>query len=172
MRSALCLVAAFSVALSGCAGLQPRQGAVKRHRSDAGDWELLITTDRFAATKTCRLRARNGEAFVDGAAIAFVFPKGWTTQSAIYRIGGDAPRRWREDLAELLRIGAPIDQGAVENPAQGLVWIPLRYLDGVNAIEIQPQPGKAARTFRFHGMKGLYQSALSQGCIPASRTVK
>ncbi|MDT0507341.1 hypothetical protein [Novosphingobium sp. MMS21-SN21R] len=145
---------------------------MKHHRSYAAYWELLVTTDRFAATKNCRLRARNGEAFVDGAAIAFVFPKGWNTQGAIYRTGGDAPRRWREDLPEILRIGAPMDRGSVENPAQGLVWIPLRRLDGVNAIEIQPQPGKAARIFRFHGMKGLYQSALSQGCIPVSRTVK
>jgi hypothetical protein len=172
MRSASCLVAAFSVALSGCAGLQRQQTAVERHRSEAGDWELLVASDRFAATKSCQLRARNGEAFVDGAAIAFAFPKGWNTQGAIYRTGGDVPRHWRAELPELLRIGAPMDRGSVENPAHGLVWIPLRRLDAVNAIEIQPQPGMAPRTFRFHGMKGLYHAALSQGCTPASRTVK
>ncbi len=176
MRTRPCLVAAICVALCGCADFQVplkhRNEQVAIRPVEAGDWQLLIARDRFSGETTCRLRARNDEAFVVGGAVGFAFPKNVNTHAAVYRIGGAAPRRWRDDLPELLRLGAPMDRGRVENPAQGLVWLPLRRLDHVNSVEIAPQPGGAPRTFYFRGLKGLYQTALSQGCMPASRLVK
>ncbi len=175
MRAKACLAAAFSVALCGCADfrvpLTHRTAPVDHHRVEAGDWQLLVSRDRASGDVTCRLGASDGKAFVVGASIAFAFPDETNTHAASYRIGGDAPRRWREDLPELLRIGAPMERGGVENPAQGLVWIPLRRLEAANAIEITAQPGSAPRTFRIGGLKGLRQAAIARGCTPASRLV-
>lgn len=176
MRAHPCLVMAICVALCGSAAghAPPARNAarVDRHRVEAGDWQLLTARDHFSGEATCWLRASNDEAFVVGGAVAFAFPKSWNTHAAIYRIGGDATRQWRDDLPELLRLGTPMDRGSVENPAQGLVWLPLRRLDEVTSVEIAPQPGRPPRRFNFRGLKGLYQTALSQGCTPASRLVK
>lgn len=162
--------------LAACAPLRvpfiPRHPPVARNHATVGDWRLDIARNRFSQDMTCRLRARHKRAFYQAGAVAFRFDDDWDVAAAVYRIDGKEPRRWREDLPELVRIGAPIDRGGVENAMRGLVWIPLRRLTEANSIAIQPRTDRVATTFHFRGLKGLYETAIARGCFPDSRFVR
>ena len=149
-----------------------RNPPVARHQAAAGDWRLDIARNRFSEQITCRLRDRKKRAFYQAGAIAFRFDDDWDVSQAVYRIDGGEPRRSREDLPELLRIGAPIDRGGVENTRRGLVWVPLRRLAEANRIAIQARPDRPAKTFHFRGLHGLYETAVSRDCTPDSRFVR
>lgn len=176
MKARAAWVLASCAMLAACASprlpLVPRHPPVARHHATVGDWRLDIAHNRFSDEITCRLRARHGKAFYQAGAVAFRFDDDWDVSQAVYRIDSGEPRRWREDLPELLRIGAPIDRGGVENAMRGLVWIPLRRLAEANNIAIQARPDRAARTFHFRGLKGLYETAIDRGCSPDSRFVR
>jgi len=175
MRKPFLAAAAICVVASGCAGprvpFTHRNPPTARHREEASDWRLEIRRDKFTGEIACRLYARKHKAFFLGGAVAFRFDKDWNTGRAIYRLDGDAPRHWREDLPELIRIGAPFERGGIDNPGQGLVWIPYSRLEEANSIAIEARPDRAPVTFHFRGLKGLYRSAVDQGCSPDSRFV-
>lgn len=145
---------------------------VVRHRAAAGDWRLDIARNGFSEDISCRLRDRKKRAFYQARAVAFRFDDDWDVSQAVYRIDGGKPQRWREDLPELLRIGAPIDRGGVENAMRGLVWIPFRRLTEANRIAIQARPDRPAKTFHFRGLHGLYETAVARGCAPDSHFVR
>jgi hypothetical protein len=175
MRSFVPVLAAICAALSGCAGMHEplihRGPPIARSHTIVGDWRLDMRRDRFTGEIACRLLARNHKAFFAAGAVAFRFPDTWNTGRAIYRVDSGELRRWREDLPELTRIGAPIERGGVDNPSKGLVWIPLRRLEEASSIAIEARPDRAPVTFHFRGLHGLYQAAVERGCSPDSRFV-
>ena len=144
--------------------LLPKHPRVARHRTEMGAWRLDVATNPFSGTVVCRLRDRHGQAVYQQGAIGFRFRGGWDVAKAVYRLDGGPPRLWRNDLPELLRLGTPIDTGGIDNPTQGIVWIPLSRLGGVNAITIQPRPDRAQRVFHIGGFRGLYEAAIARGC--------
>lgn len=176
MRQTLALAMAMGIALSACAHpyvpLMPRHPDMARSEVAMGDWHLQRTRNPFSEAVTCRLWARKSKAFYQAGAVAFRFPKGWDVHEAVYRIDGGAIQSWRNDLPELVRIGAPIDQGSVINATAGLVWIPWSKLADANRIAIQARPDRLARIFHFSGLKGLYDTAVVEGCAPDSRFVR
>jgi len=113
MRKPFLAAAAICAAVSGCAGprvpFTHRHPPTSRHREEAGDWRLEIRRDKFTGEIACRLYARKHKAIFLGGAVAFRFHKDWNTGRAIYRLDGHAPRHWREDITELIRIG--VDRG-------------------------------------------------------------
>ena len=149
-----------------------RNPPVARHRAAAGDWRLDIARNLFSEQITCRLHDRKKRAFYQSGAVAFRFDDDWDVSQAVYRIDGGEPRRSREDLPELLRIGTPIERGGVENAAQGLVWVPFRRLAEANRIAIQARPDRPARTFHFRGLRGLHETAVARDCAPDTRFVR
>lgn len=174
MRTGLAFLA-LCVGASSAAGalpLLPRHPPVVRHRAQAGDWRLDINRNPFSGDIVCRLADRHGRAFYQQGAIGFRFRKGWDVADAVYRLDGGAAHVWRDDLPQLLRMGTPMDTGGIANPAEGIVWIPLGRLEGINAVTIQPRLDRAARAFHFRGFRGLYQLALARGCVPDSRFVR
>jgi hypothetical protein len=150
----------------------PKHPRIARHRTEISDWRLDVSTNPFSGNVVCRLRERHGEAVYQQGAIGFRFRASWDVENAIYRVDGGAPRTWRNDLPELVHLGTPIDTGGIDNPTQGIVWIPLSRLEGANAIVIQPRPDRAQRTFHFAGFRGLYEDAVARGCTPDSRFVR
>lgn len=173
MKASLLALAAICAASSGCAGphlpFTHRHAPIIRHRQEAGEWRLEIRRDRFSEEISCRLFARNHRMSFQGGAVAFRFPRGWNTTHAIYRIDGNEPRHWREDIPALIRIGAPFDQGGIVNPSRGLVWIPRVQIAEASKIAIEARPDRAPVTFHLRGLDGLYQSAVDRGCSPDSR---
>ncbi len=150
----------------------PRHPQVERHRTEIGPWRLDVATNPFSGNIVCRLRERYDRAFYQQGAIGFRFPGGWDVNKAVYRLDGGLPRLWRNDLPELVRLGTPIDTGGIDNPSQGIVWIPLSRLQGVNSIAIQAREDRVPRTFRVGDFIALYEEAIARGCVPGSRFVR
>lgn len=154
------------------AATSARMPEVVRRRVDMGDWRLNIASNPFSGAVTCRLRARGGRAFYEGGAIGFRFDRDRDVADAVYRIDGAAPRRWRDDLPDLLALGTPIDTGDMQNPGEGIVRVPWRRLAAANSIVIQARRDADTRAFRFRGLKGLYAVAVQRGCTPDARFVR
>lgn len=169
----LAMAIAASCMLAGCAApripLAPRHPPLAHHRTEVGVWRLDISHNRFSEEIVCRLGAKDKRSHFQAGAVAFRFPRSWNVHEAVYRVDGGAPRFSRDDIPELLRGGAPIDRGGVTNSSEGLVWVPFRLLRSANSIAIQARPDRAARTFHFRGLNGLYATAVARGCAPNSR---
>lgn len=171
MRALLVVLLWALASASASAGQRPltfRAAPSAVRESENGQWRLRVHRDSFSGEVTCRLATRDGTAFFANGAVAFRFPHSWNTTGAVYRLDGGEPRRWREDLPELVRIGAPFDLGGIDNPSRGLVVIPLRRLENVNRLAIAAQPGRAPVTFPLRGLKPLYEVAAERGCAPGS----
>lgn len=147
----------------------PRHPPLVKHRSKAGDWRLDIVRNEFSGEISCRLRSKDKRMVYHAGAIGFRFKRKWDVHGAVYRLDKGEPRAWRGDLPELVRLGAAIDGGAVENASGGVVWLAFARLREVNSVTIQPRTDRKARTFHLRGLGGLYESALGQGCSPDSR---
>lgn len=137
-------------------------GVIARHEARAGAWRLTIARNRFSETVFCRLRGPRMR--VESGAVAFRAGRGRGVDGAVYRLDGGPPRRWRDDFPALARLGAPVETGGMDDPARGLVWLPLALLEGVRSVAIQPDPRHAPRAFRLTGLAGLLASARTRGC--------
>jgi hypothetical protein len=173
MRGPIALMLACACAAPAAAlPLLPKHPRVARHRTQVGDWRLDVSRNPFSGDIVCRLRDRHGDAVYQQGAVGFRFSKHWDVAKAVYRLDGGVPRAWRDDLPELLRIGTPIDTGGIANPSQGIVWIPVSRLAGVNAVAIEPRPDRRPKLFHFRGFRGLYELAVARGCAPDARFVR
>jgi hypothetical protein len=150
----------------------PHHPPVVKHRTRVGEWQLDVARNDFSGEVSCRLRARNKRIFYQAGAIGFQFKRKWDVQGAVYRLDRGEARRWSEDLPELVRLGAPIDSGGLENASAGIVWLPWSRLRDVNSIAIQPRNDRKPSTFHLRGVRGLYDTALMHGCSPDSRFVR
>ena len=169
-----CVLVTGFVALSAqvsASPLVPKHPALSRYHSASGDWQLDIVRNLFSEQVGCRLIARNRQSFYQGGAVGFRFKRSWNVHEAFYRVESGSAREWRLDLPELVRSGAPIDRGGVENASEGIVWIPFSRLVGNQSIAIQARTDRPARTFRFRGLEELYTQAVGLGCFPDSRFV-
>jgi hypothetical protein len=170
------LVLALATAHSGNAffdiPLRHESPPVKRGEYRQANWRLNIRRDTFSGKIVCRLRSRGGDVRFASGALAFRFPQNWSVTQAVYRIDNAPPRAWREDISELIRIGAPFDQGGVANPSSGQVWIPLSKLSVANVVAIEARPDRAPRTFRISGIEKMLTLAGQHGCSPAATFVQ
>lgn len=142
-----------------------------RHGSALGDWRLRIERNRFSGEIQCRLRFHDKSIVYASHALGFRFSKHLNTSRATYRIDGEPVKRWRDDLPELVDLGAPIDGPRLDNPTGGTVWIPVAKLQDANRVTIQPRPNRHPVVFRLRGFSGLLAIAQAQGCTPDSRFV-
>lgn len=168
------LVAGLACAqLSACAlpriPLLARGAPIERSRTQAGEWQLKLSRDRFSGDVVCRLRTRDGKVRYQSGALAFHFSRKWDVHDAVYRIDGGEPRHWRDDLPELVKNGAPIDRGPLTNGSAGAVWIPAHLLESANRIAIQARPDRPPRVFRIGGFISMHELASARGCAPDSR---
>ena len=160
----------FVASLIACAPLvcgatdAARPLGTERHDSALGAWELRVSRDRFSASVRCRLRSSDHHAIFRSDAVGFRFKRKNDVDGAVYRLDGAAPRRWRDDLPVLIRLGAPIDSGAMANPTEGIVWIPYSVLRGINSVTIVARDGHRPRRFRLAGLAGLLAAADARGC--------
>ena len=145
---------------------------IVRHKVKVGDWQLDVARNGFSGDVACRLSSRNNHATYQADAIGFRFSRSWDVHDAVYRFDGGAPQQWRDDLPELVRIGAPIDAAGIENASGGIVWIPWSRMHDVNSIAIQARGDRKARVFHLRGLRGLLEVAVMRGCSPDSRFVR
>jgi hypothetical protein len=166
------LIVAAPLSSAGSTSLPAYASRTVRHRTEAGDWRLDISRNQFSQDVVCRLRSRNRRAVYSGGAVGFKFPRRWNVHEAVYRLDSGAPRAWRNDLPELLRLRTPVDTGGMDNPSSGIVWIPMRLLADANSVVIEPRLDRRPQAFHFRGLKGLYDLAVEAGCVPDSRFVR
>jgi len=174
-KAALLGVIALSVlwAVPGRAGLRlplvSRAPQEVRHDMALGDWRLTIETGKFSQDKICHLEDRHHHITYATGALGFRFGGRVNTANAWLRIDDGAPMRWRDSLPELIRLGVGLDGSRLDNPTDGIVWVPARQLDEANAITIQPNPRKAPVTYHLHGFAVLRDIAREMGCVPDAR---
>jgi hypothetical protein len=149
-----------------------RHGDVRDERTSLGDWRLDIARDRFSGGVACRLAARDHRALYRAQAVAFDLRQAHNPGRAVYRIDGGPPRASRDDLPGLIAANVPMDRGSMDNPKQGLVWVPLAVLATGNSIAIEPGPGQRIRRFHYRGLVALHAIAVERGCAPESRFVE
>jgi len=149
-----------------------RHGDVRQERTSLGDWRLDIARDRFSGAIACRLMARDHHALYRAQAVAFGLRHARDVARAVYRIDGGPPRASRDDLPALIAARAPIDRGPMDDPQQGLVWVPLAVLATGNNIAIEPGPGQRIHRFHYRGLVALHDIAVERGCAPDSRFVE
>lgn len=155
------------------AGLfSPRHPRITREATRLGDWRLDIARDPFAGSIACRLRSSDHHAFYRSGAVAFRFKRKWDVDEAVYRLDGGEPRRFRDDLPDLISRGAPVDRGPLGNAEEGIVWVPYANLTMANRITIEPRRDRTPRDFHFRGLVALHDIAVARGCHPESRFIE
>ena len=138
----------------------------------SGRWQPDIARDGFSGQVACRLRARDEKSWYRAGAIGFRLGHRADIIRAFYRIDGQQVRAQRDDLPRLLAIGVPMDQGGMEDPYQGIVWVPLDSLRNARTIAIVAQPGHREQRFALDGAAQLHDRATAIGCSPDSRLVE
>jgi len=149
-------------ALVALATQVPRHARVDRYA--AGGWTLRVVRDAFTDVRTCDLRSLHPAMIYRAGAIAFAFRSRMGTEEAWYRLDGANPVRWADRIPMLTAMGVPIDQGGLENPTGGLVWIPAGELRSTNEIQIRPRPGSSVKRFRLGGFAPMLAAARRLGC--------
>jgi len=150
----------------------------KRHANEVkvrrtlGDWTLTVWASQFSGDKACVLEDyKHHVSYVTGA-LGFRFARRINTLGAWVRIDDEAPVRWRDYLPELTRLGVPMDGASLDNPTDGIVWVPADALGEANRITIQPRERSRPVTFHLRGFAGLRDVAREMGCTPESRFVR
>ena len=80
--------------------------------------------------------------------------------------------RWQNFQLELVRLGVPMDGASLDNPTDGIVWIPASALRDVNRVAIQPNERRRPEAVPLRGFEGLHDIARDMGCAPESRFVR
>ena len=146
-----------------------RDAQVAKREMALGDWRLTITTGTFSHDKACHLEDRRHRITYASGALGFRFGRGVHTSGAWVRIDDGEVQRWRDDWPELVHLGVALDGSRLDNPSEGIVWVPARQLDEANAITIQPDAHRRPVTFHLHGFAGLRDMARDMGCVPDAR---
>jgi hypothetical protein len=141
-----------------------RAAQTTKRETKLGDWRLTVLRSRFSGETTCRLRSRDGRAIYANGALGFRFRQHLDVTNAWYRLDGGAPHRWRDARPTLARLGIAIDGRAMDAPTDGIVWLPAAWLEAINRVDIQPVPGRKARSFHQRGFTGLREIARAAGC--------
>jgi len=137
-----------------------------------GTWQLSISSNKFSRGLACRLHAKDHNAIYLNSAVGFRFPSNLDVVEAVYRIDRDPPRRFRDDLPDLIAQSVPVDRGPIGSASQGIVWIPYAAVVEAKAITIQPRPDKRPRVRHFDGLVKLHSLAIAHGCVPESSFVE
>ena len=137
-----------------------------------GDWTLTVWTPQFSGDKACVLEDRRHHVSYVGGALGFHFPSHVNTLGAWLKIDDAAPIRWRDFYPELIRLRVAVDGGNLDNPTDGVVWVPARALEEANHIAIQANERARPVTFHLRGFAGLRDIARDMGCAPESRFVR
>ena len=71
----------------------------------------------------CALTSRRPDMAYRAGAIAFRVPTQHDVAGSWYRIDGGTPIRFADRLPTLMKMGVPLDQGGLDDPLEGLVWV-------------------------------------------------
>ena len=154
----------FRLALAALLFLPWLHGDGAHTRARFGDWVLDIQQDRFGARTSCKLSAPHLN-YLRRALVIHV-GKNIDTNSAAYRIDGQAPVWARWDAMALARLGFAVESGGLDNPSDGLVTIPLARLTSAHMIAVRPRPGDEPRLYKIDGLARALDKAASLGCSP------
>ncbi|NKJ02984.1 hypothetical protein [Novosphingobium sp. SG707] len=150
----------------------PRHPQVTSEVTRMGEWRLDIARDPFTGRIACRLRSADHHAFYRSGAVGFRFKRKSDVTEAVYRLDGNAPRPFRNDLPDLIDRGVPLDRGPIGNADEGIVWVPYERLAEANRITIEPRRDQPRRSFHFRGLTALHDIAIERGCHPESRFIE
>lgn len=129
-----------------------------------GSWTLRIAHDDFTGSTACALTSRRPAMVYRVGAVGFRVPSQHNVMDSWYRIDGGAPVRFSDRLPMLWKMGVPLDQGGLDDPLGGLVWVSASDVAGAREIEIRPGPGKHVRRYPLGSFASMRAAARRLGC--------
>lgn len=91
---------------------------------------------------------------------------------AAIRIDDEAPLRFEDLFGELTRLLTPYQGASLDNPTDGIVWIPFSKLKEADHVTIQPRPDRKPHLFSLGNVAALLDYARELGCSPENRLVR
>jgi hypothetical protein len=139
---------------------------VRTRDYEAGDWHLRIRRDDFSHQTRCTLRT--GKLRYQRNAIGFVTHAGTATEAAWYSIDGRIPRAWADVYPVLYSDGVQLEQGGIDDPTRGVVWLPAAEIAGADrvAIEVRKDGHQRVLRYRMRGFAAMHSAAERLGCPP------
>ena len=145
---------------------------VTSHRISSGHWRLRIETATFSGDKRCHLDDRKHGVTYAAGALGFHFDAHLNTLGAWVKIGDGPATRWQDALPELTRLGVPMEAEGLDNPTDGIVWVPALQLGATSRITVQPDERKRPVTYSLEAFAKLRDAARAMGCVPEQRFVR
>jgi hypothetical protein len=145
---------------------------VTARKMSLGDWRLRVETSSFSGDTSCHLEDRRHRISYVAGALGFRFGSHVNISGAWVRVDDGAPTRWQDDLPELTWLGVPLEPASLDNPTDGIVWLPADRLEGAGRIAIQTDERKRPVTYTLNGFAKLRDAARTMGCAPERRFVR
>ncbi len=127
-----------------------------------GDWTIQISRDTFTGQIQCSLTKRDIR--FDRDSLIFRLGVRSDTDDAYFRIDDGAARSVREATLEDDRHGFYRDGGPIENPSDGEVVLPARYLVGARRVAIRTSSKHQPRVFDVSRFAPALAAASAAGC--------
>ena len=162
-RVVICTLSTAVLCLS--AGSAGARTDITKQRFAADGWSLVMYSDSFARQTHCRLRSADKRILYQPNALGFAFSRSRNTLGAWYRIDDHASVRWQDRYPTLVSSGAVIENGGLDNPTGGIVWIPIEEVAGANSVWVRPGGNGKEHNFRLTGFSRMRDAARRLGCV-------
>ena len=132
-----------------------------------GGWLLTIQTDTFTYSKNCQLETQGygrPGVTIQRQAIAFHFDPRIDTYDASYTVDGGPPQAWRDQAAQLIRVGAMADAEKLDNSTGGAVVLPMTVVAGAHQVTVRPTLKHRPYVFDLTALSPVIASAKGLGC--------
>ena len=126
-------------------------------------WRYEQVDDRFTGGESCRLS--RGPIQVSNGIVRLDFGRGVDTSDAVYRIDGQAARRWRDDIPVLTSLGVNVQRDDLANPSGGVVLLQLGPVLSAGEIDVRVGGSLQTHRFRLEGLSDAVQAATLKHCI-------
>lgn len=145
-------------------------GAIFHSQSDthieryvSNGWRVVVKQDRFTGQKHCT--ASVDAMTYDRGVVTFHFPTQTDTANALFKVDSDPARPAGEVAVEAAGLGASFSGRNLQNPSNGEVHIPARYLASATTVGIKPNDKAGHRDFKLRGVSAMLATMQAHGCV-------
>jgi len=134
---------------------------------------MTIQKDGFTGQMTCQLfklrTLSQGRITYAQDTLGFELGKDVGVLKAWYKIDDQPALPWQSIFHRLTAEHIKMDQGPVENPTGGVVYIPAPDLESAKSVTVRATPASKPHVFKLSGFQEALAAARANGCSPDTR---
>ncbi len=157
----------LSASFASSVGSATIRDRIDRYGMDG--WAVTLRHDAFTGQLECNMHSDDGRMLYQPSAVGFRFRHSRRdTLDAWYRLEDGPAQRWRDRFPTLIAAGVAIDGPGLDDPTDGIVWLPEADVSAVNEVTIRPTRKARPQTFHLGDFAALANAVRRLGCWPRS----